>query len=253
MYNNCCLKTLKYYQRHFTGKRLGIISSVLLGLCAISTANAIPPGCTPGPNQVALFQHANYKGICSVLNKGTYKNSKEMRIRNDSTSSILLGSSMEINVCRNTNTGFIGVNHACQKFTKSVKNLKDTRVGNDTISSALVVHKPPQRGSVRLGACRPGLKEIAVYQHPGVKGNCRNLSVGSYANSKQMNFANDSISSIELAPNSKVYAVAYQHGNSGGRKETFSRSDGNLNNNEIGDNSITSIHVRYKRKQRVIR
>lgn len=213
--------------------------------------NAANAACTPNADEVAVYQHSNYRGICSVLRVGDYNNSAQLRMKNDSISSIRLGENAQLKACRHARTNIVtgGVRwfddpQSCQTFSQDIANLKDTRLGNDSVSSASVSQRPPDNDTLSLGgSCRPGIDGIAVYQLKDFGGNCRILTVGSYSNSSQLNFRNDSISSIQIGRGSSTHAVVCQHHNYGGRCETITRTDKDLSDNQVGDNSITSIKV----------
>lgn len=66
---------------------------VSLSVATLSLLNVAPAlaACTPGENQAAFYQHANYKGKCVVLDVGRYENAAKMGIANDSISSAKLG------------------------------------------------------------------------------------------------------------------------------------------------------------------
>jgi len=213
-------------------------------------------GCEPSLNQVTLYQHSNYRGACSVLDIGYYKDSAAMRIANDSVSSIKVGSNVSVYVARHSfrgNTGMykkrfmVRTGEAEQIFTSSIRNLNGSRVGNDSISSASVFVKEPAQ-TFKPGDCYPGdnSTSIAIYQHPNFWGNCRVLDLGTYKNSTEMNFKNDSVSSVELGRNSKVYVEIYSGSNFKGRSQTLTSSENSLSTGAVGDNKLTSIKVLRK-------
>ena len=212
--------------------------------------HAYAAGCDPNDDEVAFFQHGNYGGACSVLGIGTYMNSEKMRMKNDSVSSFVVGKNVQVMVCNHASnvikgTGWFSDPHKCQTFKSSMKSLSDSRVGNDTISSAKIVLKQTGGDVHAAGPCYPGDNSdaVAVYQHPNFGGDCRTMRIGTYENSKVMNFKNDSISSIEFGQNSRVKITVCQDSNFKGRCEEFRGTDINLYDNRIGDNSITSIKV----------
>lgn len=234
-------------------KRIGVILAVLIGACTISVTSASAAGCEPGPKEVSFFQHSYFKGNCSVLSVGQYPNSKSMRVKNDSISSIKVGSQVNVTVCKHATKGnvtnkFFSDPQKCQTLKKSVQRLKSYRIGNDNISSAMIIPKFGGYTGTTNGACKPspGQEAVAVYQHPNYKGSCRLLTIGTYNNSKEMRIKNDSISSIEFGQSSNVKIYVYQHSNSSGRAEEINKSTSNLINNEIGDNAISSVIVRRK-------
>jgi hypothetical protein len=235
---------------YFDSKRSGVILAILLGACVLPATGASAAGCNPGSEEVSFFQHSNYKGACSVLAIGKYPNSTALRVRNDSISSIKVGSRVTVTVCKHatvkiTSTDFFKKNpQKCQTFKNSISSFKNQRIGNDSISSAWIF-KPIIGYNPTKGRCKPssGQEAVAVYQDANYKGFCRLLYLGDYRNSKEMNFKNDSISSIEFGSNSKAYITVCQHSNLQGRCENITASVSSLYNSKVGDNQITSIRV----------
>ncbi len=209
--------------------------------------------CNPGPDEVALYQFKNFGGICSTLPIGDYANSKKLAMPNDSVSSIRLGGNVQITACKHAITnqvtgglGWFDDPQSCQTFKNSNKDLKRTRLGDNTISSVSIKAKGESSFLDPGGACNPGKREVAIYQFKNLKGNCRILGVGSYPSSKQMNFKNDSVSSVQLAQGSEVYINICQHKNFGGRCEQLRSTDIDLSDNQIGDNKATSAMVKRR-------
>jgi hypothetical protein len=226
------------------------VFAVIAVLAAGFTSSALAAGCNPNDKEVAFFQHGKYGGGCSVLGIGTYINSSQMRMKNDSISSFIVGKDVQVKVCNHASNVIVGSGwfsdpHKCQTFKSSMKSLKDTRVGNDSISSAMIVLDQKGYNKWAPGPCYPGdnSESVTVYQHKMFGGDCRVLRIGTYENSKVMKFKNDSISSIEFGENSRVKIMICQHGNFKGRCEELKETDTNLYDNKVGDNSITSIKV----------
>ncbi|MFK5977364.1 MAG: beta/gamma crystallin-related protein [Rhizobiaceae bacterium] len=234
-------------------KRIGVISIILIGACTIPVTNASAAGCEPGPKEVSFFQHPNYEGACSVLGVGKYPNSKAMRIKNDTISSFKVGSQVTVTVCKHATKGtvtnrFFSDPQKCQTHKKSNGFIKYNRVGDNSISSAMVLPRFGGYTGTTNGACKPspGQEAVAVYQHPNYKGRCQLLTLGTYNNARAMRFKNDSISSIEFSTPSNVEIYANQHNNQQGRGMTLHESMSNLKNSSVGDNAISSVTVRRK-------
>ena len=127
----------------------------------------------------------------------------------------------------------------CQTFTESVATFRGTRITNDAISGAIV--EPNVKEEIKIaGACNPGDRTdaVAVYQYPDLAGDCRILSIGTYSNSKQMNFKNDTVSSIEFGRNSKIHISVCTHSEFGGPCETLRATD--LNRGRCDCNALGS-------------
>jgi hypothetical protein len=198
--------------------------------------------CLPNANQVTVFQHPNYKGRCSVLNAREYLTSRDMNMKDNSISSIMVGRNMQIEVCdlanatrtrrRMMEAGTTGRPNygGCQVIRKSRPRLARVvdkiNISDNRISSAKVERRAFDRPR-RDGACNPGTNRdaVALYEHPFLKGKCRILGIGSYVNAKQMNFKNDRVSSIEFPRNAQVYIEVCQHAKFGGMCETLRTTD----------------------------
>jgi hypothetical protein len=81
---------------------------------------------------VALFQHADFKGDCTVKGTGTFNHTAEMGIANDSISSLIVGGGVIVKVCSDQNLGA-----RCERFgnLNDVHTLVGSYVGNDAITS----------------------------------------------------------------------------------------------------------------------
>jgi hypothetical protein len=88
----------------------------------------------PGPKQVVFFQHADFWGDCVTKNVGFF-DVWDIGMMNDSITSLKVGSSATLTICKNGNFGT-----PCDVYRpgSTVSNLGDAPVGNDSISSAAV-------------------------------------------------------------------------------------------------------------------
>ncbi|MFH1343531.1 MAG: hypothetical protein ABIL01_20355, partial [Pseudomonadota bacterium] len=62
-------------------------------------SNSANAACAPNADEVAVYQHSTYSGICSVLQMGDYNTSAQIRMKNDSVSSIRVGENAQIKAC----------------------------------------------------------------------------------------------------------------------------------------------------------
>lgn len=168
--------------------------------------------CKPGPNEVAFYQHTNYKGACKVLGIGSYPSASDIGLTNDSISSILVGSGAQVEVCRNSNFG-----GQCITIQEDRARLSRTNSGgfSDSISSAKVSARVVLR-------CSPGPNQVAFYEHTHYQGACAVRGIGRYKNSTEMGISNDTISSIKMGANTRV--IAFEHVNYGGRHYLYTTS-----------------------------
>lgn len=86
--------------------------------------------CTPGPNEVTLFMHFDYKHPCQTLSIGDYPYPEHFNLPNDGVSSIQVGSNVKAVLCRDINFG-----GTCETLTSNDPNLSDNLIGNDQLSS----------------------------------------------------------------------------------------------------------------------
>lgn len=96
------------------------------------------------------------------------------------------------------------------------------------------------KDSSQIG-CNPNPDQVALFEHGGYNGNCKVFNKADYPNPGAMGFANDTASSIKVGGN--VKATLCKDDNYGGGCEDFSGDDGNLGDNSIGDNQVSSLKV----------
>jgi uncharacterized repeat protein (TIGR01451 family) len=177
----------------------------------------IEPGatCNPTADQVALYTDGGYSGTCKVLGIGDYSNPSALGFPNDSASSIKVGSSVKLTLCKDDN--YAG---GCEDFTGDDSNLSDNGIGNDTVSSAKVASRstcPSISGVVRL--------------YDGV--NCTGSTIDSAVGLLQLelNGFNDRAESIAIP--SGWSARLYQNNNENSDEGSLcmTSNDSNLNDN----------------------
>lgn len=113
--------------------RLVILSLLFMTIFFTSPSESKAQNCSPQPNEVALFQHANYGGSCIVLSSGDYPNPTSLGIANDTVSSIMIGSNTTATLCQHD-----AYKGRCETFTDHDPNLTNNYLGNDVTSSARV-------------------------------------------------------------------------------------------------------------------
>ena len=126
------------------------------------------PGPLPAANQVALYEHAGYCGLYTLLGAGDYANPAALAFPNDAASSIRVGRDAAAVLCRDDNFGGV-----CETFTADVANLTGSAVGNDQVSSARVLPHaqapPPAAPALRqpaAGALITGTSVALVWSQP---------------------------------------------------------------------------------------
>jgi uncharacterized repeat protein (TIGR01451 family) len=95
----------------------------------------VPSGtatCDPTADQVSIFQHASWGGICVVKGVGDYPTASSFTpLADNSASSIKVGANVQATLCDGAN--FTGV---CDgPYTANDDHLSDEPIGNDTMSS----------------------------------------------------------------------------------------------------------------------
>ena len=104
-----------------------------------TSQNGSGDGCTAiplGADQVALYEHADYCGLYTVLAPGDYASPSAFSFYNDRASSIRMGNNAAAVLCQDE--GYGGV---CETFDRDVPNLTDTVIGNDQVSSLKVASR----------------------------------------------------------------------------------------------------------------
>jgi len=93
--------------------------------------------CAHGPDEIAIFLHANYEAPCQVVQIDEYYNSGAFNLPNDSISSVKVGNNVQLILCEHHN--FSGI---CETFTFNDSNLGDNSIGSDRVSSIRVEPRP---------------------------------------------------------------------------------------------------------------
>ena len=88
--------------------------------------------CKPKANQVAVYSHTDFGGLCTTLDYGIHAHTAHTNLPDGTISSIRVGAKAEALLCRDMN--FEG---KCATFTKDDANLADNGL-NDSVSSLLV-------------------------------------------------------------------------------------------------------------------
>ncbi|MFN0252008.1 MAG: basic secretory protein-like protein [Kofleriaceae bacterium] len=152
------------------------------------------PACGAGPDEVALFEHAEFRGRCAILRAGEFDTPEAMNIDNDAASSVQVGQNVRLLACRDR--AFAG---ACE-YLSTTATLDDTSVGNDALSSARV----DTRIATGPTGCVPGEGQIALFEHADFAGACSVLGIGDFVTSPSLGIANDAASSVRVGPNTQA-------------------------------------------------
>lgn len=192
-------------------------------------------GCAPGVNQIALFEHENYGGRCVVKNNGNYTNSYEIGLPDNFISSVKVGANMRLLLFRN---GGYGPPETAEARLVNDPSIYYDPIGNDTVSSVMVQFEP------KNGGCVPAARQIAVFEAANYGGKCVIHTIGNYGNAFQIGLADNTISSVKVAGNTKV--TMYQGPWFGDKSETFAANDANLVGNYVGNDTVSAMKVLLK-------
>ena len=137
-----------------------------IGHDIVSSLKVQPRGfqeCPPGDDEAALFMHSDFLAPCEVRGIGEYRNASEIGLKDNSTSSIIVGANVQVCACKDKN--FEGL---CERFTGDDSNLGNNEIGHDSISSAKVQSRGTEcRAVTPVTPPQQGFSQIAVF-------NCHN-------------------------------------------------------------------------------
>jgi hypothetical protein len=206
-----------------------LATALIISIFASPAAHA---ACEPGQNQVSFYTDANFRGSCVVKTLGDYPNSGSIGLPNDSISSLRVGTGAQVVVCKDND--FQG---DCILLTTDVSFLNDNRVGNDAVSSAKVQ-------ALGTNQCVPAANQVSFFTNANFLGNCVVKILGEYPNSGAIGLPNDSISSIRVG--SSAQAVICKDNNFGGDCILITQDVSFLNNNQVGNDQVSSAKVQQR-------
>ncbi|MBI5030241.1 MAG: hypothetical protein HZB51_06925 [Chloroflexi bacterium] len=198
-----------------------------------SSSSSSSKTCAPNADQVALFTEVNFGGQCVTLGRGPYRNDSDLGIPNDTVSSVKVGGNVKGVLCQAYDWDAV-----CETFTSDVADLRfNHSVGNDTISSALILGK---------NVCAPTANQITLHTEINNGGQCVTLGIGNYPTDTQLGIPNDTVSSVQVG--SKVKVNLCSAFNFGGSCQTFSNSGSTdlRNGSTVGNDTVSSAIVQLK-------
>jgi len=134
--------------------------------------------CPPAPNQVSLYQHANFLSPCSTKGVGDYPNAAAFGLPDNSISSVRVGSTVQACLCEAENFG-----NVCETFTSDDNglgnNFPSLGGGNDIVSSV----KVQMRGAVCKATPPPatGFSQVEIF-------NCDSNQIGVHIWMRDLTF-----------------------------------------------------------------
>lgn len=206
-----------------------LVGVVVLCILAKPTFITQAQNCNPGRFEIAVYLHDDFKGTCVNLGVGNYRNPSAARILNDDTSSLKVGSDVQVLLCEHDDYG-----GECEVFTQSAIRLTGSVIGNDRVSSIRVL----QLGKVE---CEPGPDQIALFKHRNFITPCEIKVIGEHGNVATAAVPNDSVSSVMVGAN--VRAVLCSDADFQGGCRVFHNSAARLTGEPLRDNTLSSVSV----------
>lgn len=124
-----------------------VASTALITASANVLASDAYTRCKPGPAQISIFEHSHFTGKCRVLGIDEYNHSHEMGLKNDSISSIKLGSkNVVVFACRNASEGLKNETARQINNSKAVKKIKSVYNTWGKYSGQNKIHKYLTKG-----------------------------------------------------------------------------------------------------------
>ena len=190
-----------------------------------------------------IYEHDRYRGRCKSLRprRPPYGTHYHFDLKNDSISSLIIGSDVQAYVCRDQHLG-----GACHWVSGMIPNLKRHPIGTDKISSIRVIPRNESR------SCMPGRNEAALFLGTNYYGSCALAPINydgqfhlpvRYNVTTQMGLRQDAISSIKVGFDTKVCVCEHTSLDPRGVCELFTSDDPDLNNNRIRNRRISSLQV----------
>lgn len=145
--------------------------------------------CPNGASQIAIFEHPNYVLPCSTLDIGVYPYSGSLGIRNDTLSSIRVGSEVQGELFQHRE-----YRGKAERFLSDDSDLQNNRIGESTTS--VVVRKRDTYD------CDPGPNQVSFYQDANYFGKCVVKNLGEYPDTNAIGV--DGISSVRIGPSTQA-------------------------------------------------
>ncbi len=187
----------------------------------------------PAPDEIWVFTEPNFQGIWESLTIGNYYTPAQMRMPDNSISSVMVGSNVRAYFCNDSY-----LNGDCMVFIpvkNNHPNLANNIIGDNNVTSIKVVPKE---------SCQPASDEVTLFTHIDYGGPCQKLKVGQYNNSDQFNLPDNSISSISLGSRVRTYLCL--DNNLRGTCEWINSNDPWLGDNDVGNDTLSSLKVEFK-------
>jgi hypothetical protein len=187
----------------------------------------------PAPDEIWVFTEPNFQGTWESLTIGNYYTPAEMRMDDNSISSVMVGSEVRAHFCNDSY-----LNGDCMVFVPVPNhhpNLANNIIGDNNVTSIRVVPK---------GSCQPASDEVTLFMHIDYGEPCQKLKVGQYNNSDQFNLPDNSISSISLGSGVRTYLCS--DNSLRGTCEWINFNDPWLGDNGVGNDTLSSLKVEFK-------
>lgn len=158
-----------------------------------SSAKALARPCniTPGPNQITVFQHANFGGVCDTMDAGSYDSLDDFLTGPGAISSLKVGSAVRARL-------YSDVGYALS----SIDVLASTNVSDLT---ALGFNDKTK--SIRINGINcapPGPNEVVFWTDGQFLGACAKKAFGSFPGPTDMGVPNNWTSSVQVGTNARL-------------------------------------------------
>ena len=206
---------------------------------------ATDPGGTPSPGGLTLYEHSDFRGLSQTFTGDVPDLSRAVAVGNDAASSLRISPG-----CRAAVYEHVNFQGAAEMVDADLRNLDNTRVGNDRISSlrvscqggAVPDRQPPQSQfqSHNDAGVTLFLEENFRGRYEMVYNSDRDLSNNSIGDNQ--------VRSIRVDPGCQV--LLYEHPNYQGRYATLEQSVASLNRTNVGNDRLSSLRVICERPER---
>jgi hypothetical protein len=185
---------------------------------------------SPLANEVMLFEHSNYGGLCEIFVESD-KNLQDNLIGGNRASSIKVGGIVQVRLF--SATGYRGTFSGV--YTASDSSFGNDPIRHDQVDSILITPR------CSLNA-RPGTKQVLLYEASNYGGYCEIFTLGRDDVDLANNVVGVKTSSIRVG--SGVLVRLFAEANYGGRSQLFAGPDANLGSSgDIGHDTARSIRI----------
>jgi len=194
-----------------------------------------PDASNPFDDEVTVCTDRDYKGQCQVLGQGDYFYSDRIGLKDNSMSSIRVGSQAQAILCRKSR-----FRDDCERFRNDDPSFSDNHIPDNSVSAMRV-----QRDGYI--PCSPSSQEVSVYGHRDFIQPCSKLSKGKYR-IKELGLEGEYPSSLKIGAGDVQACICTSSTvSTSGKCQVFSGDVNLLKDTSVAKN-IASIEVAEKGK-----